>query len=450
MFRILIEASRILVGSLFIVSGLIKSNDILGFVYKLEEYFEPGALNLEGLVPYALPLAIFIVIGEILLGVAMLIGAMPRLTAILTLIIMVFFTWLTGYTCYCDPMAMVEVMQDGVLTEIPIQCVTECGCFGNAIPLEACESFTKDWVILIIFIPFLLGAMIGRVKLNTLKEYRYVAPISLVLISLFSYLLVDWLFPILFAALCLLVAVILTRKIKSKKVEYYIAGAVIIICAIFQYSCYAHLPMKDYRPYAVGENIRENMKSAEEVGEKPPVYATKYVYTNNRTGKDTIILSTDYMKIYKEDWFKNGYTNKTFDGESIKISDGYEPRIQDFAPQTFDGDEMLEEVLSDGYTFFFVSKNLESIEKEQLEGLKKLADDAQANGVKFYGLVSSNAEQAENFKFENQLAFEFLSLDFIESKIIIRSNPGLVLLKDATVIEKWSWRDTPAFEDLDL
>ncbi len=63
------------------MSGLIKSNDVLGFMYKLEEYFEPGALNLEWLIPFALPLAIFIVVGEVLLGVALLVGALPKLTS---------------------------------------------------------------------------------------------------------------------------------------------------------------------------------------------------------------------------------------------------------------------------------------------------------------------------------------------------------------------------------
>ncbi|MGB1122626.1 MAG: MauE/DoxX family redox-associated membrane protein [Flavobacteriales bacterium] len=95
MWNTIIKICRLLVGSLFIVSGLIKANDALGFMYKLEEYFEPGALNLPGLTEWTLPLAVFICVGEILLGVAMVIGALPRLTATLTGVIMAFFTWLT-------------------------------------------------------------------------------------------------------------------------------------------------------------------------------------------------------------------------------------------------------------------------------------------------------------------------------------------------------------------
>ena len=71
--------SRMLVGALFVVSGLIKSNDALGFMYKLEEYFEPGAMNLEFLAPWGLELAVFVCIAEILLGIAILVGALPCL-----------------------------------------------------------------------------------------------------------------------------------------------------------------------------------------------------------------------------------------------------------------------------------------------------------------------------------------------------------------------------------
>ena len=74
---------RVLVGALFVVSGLIKINDALGFMYKLEEYFEPGALNLEAWTPWALELGMLASIGEILLGVALLVGALPRLTTAL-------------------------------------------------------------------------------------------------------------------------------------------------------------------------------------------------------------------------------------------------------------------------------------------------------------------------------------------------------------------------------
>src|SRR5688572_15797627 len=99
--KALITICRILVGSLFIVSGLIKVNDVIGFGYKLEEYFADTALNFPGLVEYVIPVAIFIVIGEVLLGVALLLGVWPKVTTSLILFMTVFFLWLTNYTASC-------------------------------------------------------------------------------------------------------------------------------------------------------------------------------------------------------------------------------------------------------------------------------------------------------------------------------------------------------------
>ena len=167
MWNTIIKICRLLVGSLFIVSGLIKANDALGFMYKLEEYFEPGALNLPSLTEWALPLAVFICVGEILLGVAMVIGALPRLTATLTGVIMAFFTWLTWYTANCDPFGTKMITDAlGALVEIDNQCVLACGCFGNAIPLTPYESFIKDVVLSILTVPILVGAFTDRIGLN--------------------------------------------------------------------------------------------------------------------------------------------------------------------------------------------------------------------------------------------------------------------------------------------
>ena len=74
-------SSRLLVGLLFIVSGLIKANDALGFSYKLEEYFSSGVLNMEFLIPYSFLLAAGICVAEIVLGVMVLIGARPKFTS---------------------------------------------------------------------------------------------------------------------------------------------------------------------------------------------------------------------------------------------------------------------------------------------------------------------------------------------------------------------------------
>lgn len=130
--KALVTISRILVGGLFIFSGLIKLNDPVGFSFKLEDYFAPDVLNLQFLVPYALALAIFVVIVEVLLGVMIIIGYLRKFTVWSLLLMIVFFTFLTFYSAYFNK-------------------VTDCGCFGDAIKLTPWESFIKD-IILLVFI----------------------------------------------------------------------------------------------------------------------------------------------------------------------------------------------------------------------------------------------------------------------------------------------------------
>lgn len=129
MRNIITQISRIIVGVLFIISGLIKLNDPIGFSYKLEEYFNANVLNMEFLIPYALVIACFVVIFEVVLGVMLLLGFKTKFTIWSLLAMIVFFTFLTFYSAYFNK-------------------VTDCGCFGDALKLTPWESFTKDIVLL--------------------------------------------------------------------------------------------------------------------------------------------------------------------------------------------------------------------------------------------------------------------------------------------------------------
>ncbi|HIN42076.1 MAG TPA: DoxX family membrane protein, partial [Flavobacteriales bacterium] len=273
-FKAITTFSRTLVGSLFVVSGLIKSNDALGFMYKLEEYFEPGALNLEAWTPYALEIAVFVCIAEVLLGVALLVGALPKLTTVLTMVMMVFFTWLTWYTATCDPFGMKMVTAgdgSGTLIEIANQCVLECGCFGNAIPLTAYQSFLKDLFLLIFVIPITIAAFRNKIQLNDSRTATIIYTGAIVMTFLFGYLMLDWLFPILYLVFLLFAASAIRRRVNHPNVEWLMAGGVVIIAGLVQFKTLNHLPLKDYRPYAAGESILENRKSADELGLAGPV-----------------------------------------------------------------------------------------------------------------------------------------------------------------------------------
>ena len=136
--KYLVWFSRIFVGVLFIISGLIKLNDPVGFSFKLEEYFSQGVLDLPFLMPMALALSIVIVILEVVLGVFLLLGFKPKFTVWSLLLMITFFTFLTFYSAYFNK-------------------VTDCGCFGDAIKLTPWESFTKDVILLVLILILFFG-----------------------------------------------------------------------------------------------------------------------------------------------------------------------------------------------------------------------------------------------------------------------------------------------------
>jgi len=136
--KYLVAFSRIFVGVLFIISGLIKLNDPVGFSFKLEEYFSQGVLDLPFLMPYALAIAIIVVIIEVLLGVMLIVGFKEKFTVWSLLGMIVFFTFLTFYSAYFNK-------------------VTDCGCFGDAVKLTPWESFIKDIILLLLILVLVFG-----------------------------------------------------------------------------------------------------------------------------------------------------------------------------------------------------------------------------------------------------------------------------------------------------
>lgn len=130
---------RLLVGGLFVFSGLIKINDPVGTAIKLEEYFDVFSNDIASFFhffkPYALPLAVFLVVTEVVLGIMLLIGVRLKETVWALASMILFFTFLTFYSAYFNK-------------------VTDCGCFGDAIKLTPWESFYKD-IILLVLISFL-------------------------------------------------------------------------------------------------------------------------------------------------------------------------------------------------------------------------------------------------------------------------------------------------------
>ncbi len=167
MKNIITQFSRILVGVLFIISGLIKLDDPVGFSYKLGEYFGETVLNLPFLVPIALPIAIFVVIFEVVLGFMLLVGFKPKFTIWSLLLMIVFFTFLTFYSAYFNK-------------------VTDCGCFGDALKLTPWQSFTKDIVLLFFILILFVNMKLVRPLFNE-KVRNILVAISIFLCVFMAY-----------------------------------------------------------------------------------------------------------------------------------------------------------------------------------------------------------------------------------------------------------------------
>lgn len=447
MMKLIITFCRIIVGSLFIVSGMIKVNDAIGFSYKLEEYFSLKALGFPELIPYVLPIAIFIVVGEVLLGVATLLGTWPKLTSSLILFMTLFFTWLTWYTWQCNPYELKTFIgEDGIAFQDTPECVLTCGCFGDALVLTPFQSFLKDIFLLPFVLPFFIAAWRKKVEVNSIKEDVIIGIISVILIALAAVGIFDWFFPVVFTVIAMGAGV--AAKVFSKGKVWMMAVAVLVVCVITQYYTLCYLPLKDYRAYAIGEDIVYNMKSAEELGKEPPQYMRYYTLKNEVSGEVKEVDQDQYIAMYKDTTIdmKQWPIQKELTRD-VKIKDGYEPRILDFLALTMEGEDMKDSLLALDKVFLMVAWNLDHSDLSVMKDVAEFTNAASAAGIPVFGFSTADYDRSESFRHEYQLAYPFIQGDEKVLKTMIRANPGVMYLEKGKVINMWSGRGLPAFAD---
>lgn len=444
--------SRILVGALFIVSGLIKANDPLGFSYKLEEYFAQDALNWSIFHGAEVGLAMAACIGEIILGVALLAGEKIKLAIWSTLLLMIFFTFLTGYTAignwfFENQDAGLTKTFEGILgfTAADIHYFKDCGCFGDALKLTPMQSFLKD-VVLMVF-TLLIFFDKNNVKSNTSMQDYISYGASIVLIALFSWGVLGWGLPVWFSLIVFAIMMGVKMLIKSDMKSWAMAGITTIISFMFTYHCYAHLPVKDFRPYAIGRSISDGMKSAEELGLLPPKYGYIYTLKNKNTGELKEIDDQAYLN--EKWWEKKEWEMVSELTKHIKIRDGYEPPVHDFVLESMEsGDDQTNWALTQPYIMFWVEYDLSKTDKEVQSEVVELTKAVEELNVPVWGLTAGLYDQVEAFRHKHQLMFPYYTCDATTLKTVIRSNPGLVLLNKGTVIGKWHSNDIPSIEEI--
>jgi len=317
MIKLLVHLSRIFVGAMFIFSGFVKLVDPIGSQYKFQEYFGESVLNLEFLIPFALPFSILLIIAEIMLGVMLLLGYKSKLTVWSLLGLTTLFLFLTWYSAYYNK-------------------VTDCGCFGDAIKLTPWETFWKN-VILIGLILLLL------IRVKDIKEiFSKKITIALTLLSLISF----------------------------SYITFHVLN---------------HLPIIDFRAYAVGKNIPEGMEFPEDPNELPPVH--------------------DFM---------------------------LEDTQNDLAPQILAMDKVM----------LVIVYNADKSDEEGFVAIRKVADKAISKGYNVYGVSASFEDDLILMQNKYNLPFDFLFCDETTLKTMIRANPGIMTLSKGTVTGKWNWKDT--------
>jgi len=360
--KILDHIVRYIVGGLFIFSGVVKINDPVGMKIKLQEYFEVFTADFTDLfhilVPAAMVIGIFLVILEILLGIAVLINYRMNISAWILLVLIVFFTFLTFYSAYFNK-------------------VTDCGCFGDAIPLTPWQSFYKDAILIV-----MIGYLFWRRK-------TYDSIVDL------------------------------------RKGNIVIGAAAGIALFIGIYAI-AHLPFIDFRAYKIGDNIAFNMQPEED-----PIFE----YTFRKAGE--LISSEKYLLV--EDGFE-------YVDYKIKNPGKATPKITDYNVWNDDDGDYTEQSLT-GLKLLLIIQEVDNSDADEMEEINSLIAGMERK-VEVIVLTASAAASFENFRHHYQLAVPYYFTDATVLKAMIRSDPGIMLLRDGTVLGKWHNNDVPETEKI--
>ena len=331
---------------------------------------------------YSLYLSVFFCALEVLLGLAMLIGWTIRLTVAITAALILFFTFLTGYSAYFNK-------------------VTDCGCFGDFLKLKPWHSFYKDLVL-----SGLILIMIAGMKHN-----------------------VPWF---------------------SKPFGVKLMGVLSVLTMAFGVYCYMYLPVWDFLPYKIGNNIKTVMTFVPE-GERSSdsIEITWVLYKPNKQGgTDSITCTTAEF----EAKMGEGYQFDAAKSQRKKlVIEGYKSPIHDFAinnNQT--GADMKDTFLdAEGYQLVYVAPYIDQAYTGGMDDLRALFTWGNANGVRIYPLTASSDQPAGEFAKANKLPVTFYSADQKMLMTMARYNPTVFFLKGAQILGKWSGRDLPDTEDLD-
>lgn len=264
--------------------------------------------------------------------------------------------------------------------------VKDCGCFGEALRLTNVQTLLKNIVLL---------AASVVVAWRPLRMYRFL----------------------------------------SRSTQWIAINYTILFVLLLSAHCLYHLPLIDFRPYHIGMNIKKGMEIP--TGAPQPEFETTFILQKNGVKKEFTL---------------DNYPDSSWqfvDSKTVQTKEGYVPPIHDFSIQKADGDDITDSVLTaKGYIFLLVSPHLEQADDSNFGDIDLLYEYCQERKIPFYCLTASTKKDIDHWADITGAEYPFCFTDETTLKTIIRSNPGLLLLKDGTIIRKWSHNDLPSSSSL--
>ena len=376
--RAIINIVRIIVGVLFIFSGLVKANDPLGLSYKMQEFFEIWNESLakgsfvfnhlfirlfDFLHDHSLALSVIMIAFEIIAGVALLFGWYMRLFSWLLLLLIIFFTFLTGYAFLSGKFK-------------------NCGCFGDCLPITPLTSFLKDVVL------------------------------TLLIFFLFYH----------------------RKKIKPLFKPATGALAMLLVTAVsfgMQWYTLSYLPLKDCLPFKAGNNIPEQMKMP--ANAIPDSTVITFVY--QKDGKNVEFTADKFPADFSADKYKY------VDRKDVVVRKGVnnEPPIKGLSFSGITDEDSTNIILSEPYCVLIFDENFETPVSRWQQGFLKSYGEIKKKNIPVYVITTSIDEATKSLTNTPMNTIPVLKCDYTVIRTAARTKPCMYLLKEGTVLNKWSY-----------
>ncbi len=379
---------RLALAGLFIFSGFTKAVDPIAWGIKMDEYFT--SFGMSFMHPYSFYIGFIPTIAEMVLGFMLLFKIRVKLTTIGYLLFMTFFFFLTLWLAIAEHLEVHYGYHLGV--------VKDCGCFGQAIKMSNLETFLKNVVIII-------PTLILFFKRKSIPDIR---------LTVFG----QWLFTSFW----------------------------VVLVFAFEIYCLFNLPIKDYTNWKKGENVTQWFI------DQPAQKEIVFLYKNTLDSTKLVTLTENQMMTIT-DQNPNFYTEYEYvDRKDSIIKKGIPPKIAGFSMLDTLGRDYASQLITKNSTVYVLfMHNLDEVNPKgiQSKALQSFVSVCEKQNIHFVAVTNSSETEIQKFIARYKITFPiyFNPIDPVKGPFMVRdavrSNPGLMLIKNGVVVNKWSWRNFP-------